>query len=107
MANNFNYSETFGSYIRKLRIKNDIGQRELAKKIHEVYDMSKEERVERGLAGREWVTSKESGMTSKNMAKNIIKYVEETFINFVPRKNFTFEQIEEIKPKTLRHKLIY
>ena len=26
-------SETFGSYIRKLRIKNDIGQRELAKKI--------------------------------------------------------------------------
>ena len=33
MANNSNYSETFGSYIRKLRIKNDIGQRELAKKI--------------------------------------------------------------------------
>ena len=26
-------TETFGSYIRKLRIKNDIGQRELAKKI--------------------------------------------------------------------------
>ena len=25
--------ETFGSYIRKLRIKNDIGQRELAKII--------------------------------------------------------------------------
>ena len=81
--------------------------RELAKKIHEVYDMSKEERIERGLAGREWVTSKESGMTSKNMAANVIKYTEETFKNFVPRKNFTFEQIEEIKPKTLRHKLIY
>ena len=28
-----NSLETFGSYIRKLRIKNDIGQRELAKKI--------------------------------------------------------------------------
>jgi len=28
-----NISETFGSYIRRLRIKNDIGQRELAKKI--------------------------------------------------------------------------
>ena len=28
-----NVSETFGSYIRRLRIKNDIGQRELAKKI--------------------------------------------------------------------------
>jgi L-glutamine-phosphate cytidylyltransferase len=33
MVKNFNYSETFGSYIRKLRIKNGIGQRELAKKI--------------------------------------------------------------------------
>jgi phosphoenolpyruvate phosphomutase len=28
-----NVSESFGSYIRRLRIKNDIGQRELAKKI--------------------------------------------------------------------------
>ena len=28
-----NISETFGAYIRRLRIKNDIGQRELAKKI--------------------------------------------------------------------------
>ena len=28
-----NASETFGSYIRRLRLKNDIGQRELAKKI--------------------------------------------------------------------------
>ena len=28
-----NPSDTFGSYIRKLRTKNDIGQRELAKKI--------------------------------------------------------------------------
>ena len=26
-------NETFGSYIRNLRIKNEIGQRELAKKI--------------------------------------------------------------------------
>ena len=33
MVKNSNYSETFGSYIRSLRIKNDIGQRELAKKI--------------------------------------------------------------------------
>ena len=33
MVKNSNYLETFGSYIRALRIKNDIGQRELAKKI--------------------------------------------------------------------------
>ena len=49
MANNSNYSETFGSYIRKLRIKNDIGQRELAKKIgvapSYLNDMEKDKRA--------------------------------------------------------------
>ena len=33
MKNILSSSDTFGSYIRRLRIKNDIGQRELAKKI--------------------------------------------------------------------------
>ena len=33
MKNISNLLDTFGSYIRRLRIKNDIGQRELAKKI--------------------------------------------------------------------------
>ncbi len=33
MKKHSNVSETFGSYIRRLRIKNNIGQRELAKKI--------------------------------------------------------------------------
>ena len=33
MKKNSNVTETFGSYIRRLRIENDIGQRELAKKI--------------------------------------------------------------------------
>ena len=33
MKKRINASETFSSYIRRLRIKNNIGQRELAKKI--------------------------------------------------------------------------
>ena len=33
MVKKSNYSGSFGSYIRNLRIKSDIGQRELAKKI--------------------------------------------------------------------------
>ena len=49
MVKNFNYSETFGSYIRKLRIKNGIGQRELAKKISVapsyLNDMEKDKRA--------------------------------------------------------------
>ena len=49
MVKNSNYSGTFGSYIRKLRIKNGIGQRELAKKIEVapsyLNDMEKEKRA--------------------------------------------------------------
>ena len=39
MKKNSNVTETFGSYIRRLRIENDIGQRELAKKIGVEYIM--------------------------------------------------------------------
>jgi hypothetical protein len=44
--------------------------RDLAKALIESYKMSKEEIKERGLAGREWVTSDESMMSAKNMCKN-------------------------------------
>jgi len=72
-----------------------------------VYNMSKEERTERGLAGREWVTSEESGCTAKNMSKNIIKYMDQTLENFTPRRNFTFQKVEKLEPKTIKHKFIY
>ena len=49
MVKNSNHSGTFGSYIRKLRIKNGIGQRELAKKIEVapsyLNDMEKDKRA--------------------------------------------------------------
>jgi L-glutamine-phosphate cytidylyltransferase len=49
MVKNSNYSETFGSYIRKIRIQNGIGQRELAKKISVapsyLNDMEKDKRA--------------------------------------------------------------
>ena len=49
MVKNSNYLGSFGSYIRKLRIKNDIGQRELAKKIgvapSYLNDMEKDKRA--------------------------------------------------------------
>ena len=49
MVKNSNHPGTFGSYIRKLRIKNGIGQRELAKKIEVapsyLNDMEKDKRA--------------------------------------------------------------
>jgi hypothetical protein len=41
------------------------------------------------------------------MNENIIKYVDQTINTFTPRKNFEFIKVEDIKPKKLRHKLVY
>jgi L-glutamine-phosphate cytidylyltransferase len=84
-------SETFGSYIRKLRIKNDIGQRELAKKIgvapSYLNDMEKNKRT----APRTELIKKLSvklkadlrllydlaGNSKKTVAPDIVEYVEQ------------------------------
>ena len=81
--------------------------RDLKDAIQKVYDMPKKERISKGASGRKWVTSDEANMTAKNMSKNIIKYVDQTFKVFKPRKNFIFNKIEKLKPKKLTHKLIY
>ena len=81
--------------------------RDLANALMESYKMSKEEKIEKGLAGREWVTSDESMMSSRKMNENVIKYLDQTLENFQPRKNFEFIKIEKLPVKQLQHKLVY
>ena len=81
--------------------------RDLAKALMESYKMTKEEKIERGLAGREWVTSDESMASARKMNENVIKYLNQTIDNFTPRKNFEFIKIKKIPVKQLQHKLIY
>ena len=80
---------------------------DLSEKMMESYNLSKEEKKERGLAGREWVTSDESMQSARKMNENIIKCVDKTINNFKPRKNFFFSKVEETPIKKLRHKLVY
>jgi glycosyltransferase involved in cell wall biosynthesis len=80
---------------------------DLSEKMMESYNLPKEEKIKRGLAGREWVRSDESMESARRMNENIIKYVDQTINNFTPRKNFEFIKVEDIKPKQLRHKLVY
>lgn len=70
-----------------------------------VYNLSKSERKARGLKGREWVLSEESGMSSTNMAKNIIKSIELGFNNFKPRKPYELIKVKEVSSKLVPHKL--
>jgi glycosyltransferase involved in cell wall biosynthesis len=81
--------------------------RDLAKAITQVYELSPEERNENGKAAREWVTSDESGMSSRMMCNNVIKDIDLTLEKFTPRKSFTFSLVEDLEPLELVHKLTY
>lgn len=81
--------------------------RDIAKAIQQVYEMSAEERTKRGMAGREWVTSKESMMSGPEMGQNVIDGIEETLKVWKPKKNHEFIKVQPAPRKQLVHKLIY
>jgi hypothetical protein len=78
-----------------------------AERIKELYHMPKEERKERGLAGREWAISDEAGFTSEKMSNKVIESVDKLFQTWKPRERFEFLNINETKKRVLNHKLIY
>ena len=78
-----------------------------AEKIKELYDMSKNERKNRGKKGREWALGNEAGFTSKHQADRFIDAIEETLNNFTPKNSFTFTSDSNKLNKVLNHKLIY
>jgi glycosyltransferase involved in cell wall biosynthesis len=80
--------------------------RDLAKAIEGIYIFSPELRKELGLKGREWVTSEESGMSAKNMCKNMIDGIDETLNKFTPRKSFELVETNYIEQK-LNHPIVY
>lgn len=74
--------------------------------LKKVFEMSPEERLQRGLAGREWALSDESRMSSDKMAQNIIESCDTAFENFIPRSSFDFLKIENRPTKYIKHKLL-
>jgi len=81
--------------------------RDVAKAIEEVYNLPKEERIQRGMKGREWVMSEEAMMTAANMCRNVIDGIDQTLSEFKPRKNFEFRKVVDLPRKAIRHKLTY
>lgn len=71
----------------------------------EAYNLGKEERTRRGLAGREWVLSEESQMSAKNMCSNIIKNMHIGFEKFTPRPKYEIFKAESRPSKKVTHKL--
>ena len=72
-----------------------------------VYNLSKEERNERGLKGREWVTGDEAGFTSKHQANRVMEAFNELFETWEPREKYQLINATEYKGKFLKHKIYY
>lgn len=78
-----------------------------SKQIMAVYSLPKEERLARGLKGREWALSDEANFTGEKMGRTVIKHMDKLFSTWKPREKFQFVNATEYKPKTLNHKLLY
>jgi hypothetical protein len=78
-----------------------------AERLMEVYNLSKEEREKRGLAGMEWATSEEAGFTSKHQANRFIKATDQLFNTWKPREKYELVNANEYAKPVLNHKLIY
>ena len=78
-----------------------------AERLMEVYNLSKEEREKRGLAGMEWATSEEAGFTSKHQANRFIKVTDHLFNTWKPREKYELINANEYTKPVLNHKLIY
>lgn len=78
-----------------------------AARIMEVYNMNKEERIEKGLAGREWAVEEEAGFTGEMMGKRVINAVDELFSTWQPREEFELLSDSDYEKRVLPHKLVY
>ena len=60
-----------------------------------VYKMGPEEREKRGIAGREWVLSDESGFTAKRMGQGFINNIDNLLKEWKPQLRFTVTKIDD------------
>ena len=63
--------------------------------LMKVYKMGPEERERRGMAGREWVMSEESGFTAERMGQGFIENLNILFKKWKPRKRFDLIKVNK------------
>ena len=80
--------------------------KDAALKMKKVYELGKEERDRRGMKGYEWATGDEAKFTAAHMCDSVIKYLDEGFDKFIPRKKYEFHKIDKLPRKYIEHKLI-
>ena len=78
-----------------------------AKQIEVLYNLTPEEREERGLAGREWAISEEAGFTGEHQGKRVIEAFDELLATWKPREKYELINVNEVKNRVINHKLLY
>ena len=78
-----------------------------AERIKEVYNLSPEERKERGIKGREWAISDEAGFTVKHQGERVMEALDTLFDTWKPREKYELINATEYKGNFLTHKLVY
>lgn len=78
-----------------------------ALQIFKVYNLPKDERKKKGLAGREWALSKEAGLTAKKMGERIILAIDKTIDESKPREKYELVNAINQPNKSIKHKFIY
>ena len=68
---------------------------DVAEKIRQWYDIAPVVRRDRGIAGREFVTSSDSMLSAKAMCQGFVKGITTTLNKWKPRKRFTIYKIED------------
>lgn len=66
---------------------------DLADRLQDVYNITRQERKERGLLGREYALLETSGMSANNMANRVIYSINNCISNFKKRNNFTLTKV--------------
>ena len=78
-----------------------------AKTIFEAFSLGREELKRRGLKGREWALSEESGFTSKVMAERVINSIDKVLETWKPREEFELLDTKLVKKHSIGEKLTY
>lgn len=76
---------------------------DVADVIRDMYIVGSDFRRVLGLMGREWVTSDESGMSAKNMCKNVMTSIDHVFSKWEPRESVEIIKVEKRKKKSVKY----
>jgi len=80
---------------------------EVAEKLEQIYWMSKEERKQNGLEGRQWCLSEQAGFNTFAQAQRVIEALDELFETWSPRKDYELFKVDGLPDNTTKHKLVY